>query len=352
MVRRSRSVSRQEQGECQSCKANHENNQLIICEKCHNWSHFSCVGLNEDLSARVKDFYCEDCTRKYNLVITWKESEPNHQQRVLKRDKYFEVEEILDHRIKHFGANVQRTFLVKWRGYSLAQSTWEPEVHMDGCFQTLQAYLRRHNLPYSTITGLVGSVDQEPNEKNWVDLHDVLKVYNIYKDQYFKSSTLPAQIYNGSTDDMDDGIYFVRCMQHCLVVLIFCNTAYAADGLNIMKNDIQAFKMIRSILPKKLCVCYYKQQSKVDFCGSTAILIALEFTRYYLKGRIQHHIVSPRHWKGRIERKLHKYESKNLTGNLVSFRPRLKCIHCERSFQYSKIRNFRSHEHRCPFKTN
>ena len=49
----------------------------------------------------------------------------------------YEVEDILDHRSRGRG---RTEYLVKWRGYSVFESTWEPEANLTNCARTLAMY--------------------------------------------------------------------------------------------------------------------------------------------------------------------------------------------------------------------
>jgi len=44
-----------------------------------------------------------------------------------------EVEDILDVRISRRGKSRHHEFLIKWRGYDVFDSTWEPEAHLANC---------------------------------------------------------------------------------------------------------------------------------------------------------------------------------------------------------------------------
>lgn len=82
-----------------------------------------------------------------------------------------------------------RQFYIQWKGYLPRDNTWEPESHLDECLDILQKYLRDKNLPLSKLIGLVGSShssSQEVNKLNWVTPHDILKVFNYFKNRYFK----------------------------------------------------------------------------------------------------------------------------------------------------------------------
>ena len=56
----------------------------------------------------------------------------------------FEVENILRHR--YVGRKKELRYLVQWRGYSRAESTWEPEEHLRNAPEVLESYKSTHHL--------------------------------------------------------------------------------------------------------------------------------------------------------------------------------------------------------------
>ena len=56
----------------------------------------------------------------------------------------YEVENILQHKL--VGRKKEIKYLVQWRGYSQAESTWEPEEHLRNAFKVLEAYKSAHCL--------------------------------------------------------------------------------------------------------------------------------------------------------------------------------------------------------------
>ena len=60
------------------------------------------------------------------------------------RESEFEVENILQH--KFVGQKKEICYLVQWRGYSQAESTWEPEEHLTNAPEVLEAYKSSHYL--------------------------------------------------------------------------------------------------------------------------------------------------------------------------------------------------------------
>ena len=60
------------------------------------------------------------------------------------RESEFEVKNILQH--KFIGQKKEIHYLVQWRGYSQAESTWEPEEHLRNAPEVLEAYKSSHHL--------------------------------------------------------------------------------------------------------------------------------------------------------------------------------------------------------------
>ena len=52
----------------------------------------------------------------------------------------YEVEDILDHRLVRRGRRTTEQFLVKWKGYSIFESTWEPRANLTNCPDILRAF--------------------------------------------------------------------------------------------------------------------------------------------------------------------------------------------------------------------
>ena len=52
----------------------------------------------------------------------------------------YKVEDILDHRFCGRGRSLCTEYLVKWRGYSVFELTWEPEANLTNCACTLALY--------------------------------------------------------------------------------------------------------------------------------------------------------------------------------------------------------------------
>ena len=58
----------------------------------------------------------------------------------------FEVEDLLDHRTCRRGSASGLEYLVKWKGYSVFEATWEPTLNLTNCSEVLSAHMQRRGL--------------------------------------------------------------------------------------------------------------------------------------------------------------------------------------------------------------
>ena len=58
----------------------------------------------------------------------------------------YKVEDILDHHSRGRGRSSCMEYLVKWRGYSVFESMWEPKANLTNCARTPALYQQRRGL--------------------------------------------------------------------------------------------------------------------------------------------------------------------------------------------------------------
>ena len=56
------------------------------------------------------------------------------------------MEDLLDHRTRRRGSASGLEYLVKWKGYSVFEATWEPASNLTNCSEVLSAYRQRRGL--------------------------------------------------------------------------------------------------------------------------------------------------------------------------------------------------------------
>ena len=60
---------------------------------------------------------------------------------IINNEEEYEVEQILDKRIRQYGKSAKTQYLVKWKGYPEYDATWEPEANLKNAQEKIQDYL-------------------------------------------------------------------------------------------------------------------------------------------------------------------------------------------------------------------
>lgn len=311
----------------------------ISCVKCDSWLHLKCVNLTPDSLARIASFFCSTCSSTFNLRTVWRKKRLTPEKRRDKRQNYYEVLKIIKHSGRVIGS---RRFLVRWKNYSPAEDSWVDEKDMDGCTDLLQEYLRANNLDLSPIEGYMGSSDvQLANKDNWLKMSVLLKEFAFYKSQYFDDVALKFESWTSFGEE--DGIYFVEWQNHCYVVLYIATkrVGYIADGGRLFRTDSELAQELEQLLEIRLISCEYLQQTGVDHCVSSAILIGLGMIQSYRMQLPPLTIVVPKSWHKRITEAMHDYESKSVELLPLHLRrARLTCRVCGKGF-HKKLQCYR-----------
>lgn len=333
--------------QCPECVVG-ETSEMICCSFCNQWFHYACVGLEEKLVAKIKDFSCDLCIAERDKFTTWKGFRPTGLKKVEKATKYFEVKDIISWKWGEYEGVRTRLFTVRWKGYSHEYDTVEPEKHLDGCLDKLQEYLRIMGQPYSQIDGLVGSSSSSgSNESNWVSVDHIFSLLKTYKDRYFPSVDLKYETWNefGKTDQL----YLVKFESHCFMVLYYAKRQLGiiADGGNIYRTNEEMSIRIRSLLKIRLRGLDFNCQSKADHCGSSAVLIGLELIRLYQSGHTPDELISPCSWREDIVSQMHREYSESLRVPVHQFQKRMKCSKCGKSFRGTERRSYHQHVVMC-----
>lgn len=305
--------------------------RMLVCDRCDHSIHYTCASIPDSQAARVLNFYCDNCEALGERTV-WREERPNRRQLIDKKKNYFEVEKILDH--KYIGQ--ERHFLIKWKGYSARYSTWEREKNLDGCLNLLQNYLRSKGLRASGIIGLLGSsATGRHDQRNWVTMEECLATIQRLKRKStsLRSVEVTIDIWENKKDGCD-GLYLFRHHHHVYIILYVRarNLGYIADGGNLFRTDLELANDIREITEMRLISVAFNYQSKIDHCGSSAIMIALEMLRCYKLQMRPQNLVPNKSTYRIIRKTMHKYESKRekIPVGRDNF-PR--CHNCKRGFR-------------------
>lgn len=270
-------------------------------------------------------------------------------------DDTYEVDNIISVR----GSVPNREFQVMWRGYPASKSTWEPELNLQGAFESVQKFLRSYPEQEKTILKGDKNMGAECdslirlNEYNWVSLKRVMDVIETYTQPKYK--IINVLEFEGESTDDGDKIYLINYQRHCFVSLMLEeeNICYIADGIDLFLNDQATNIEITNLLRVRkqdvsIFGLSYQKQSCVDYCASSAVLIALEFKRMYRSRTIPSVITASPWIRNTVTSLLHKHCSQRLTSwQPVDQIPIPSCPFCGRSFKGKKRTAISAHSRFC-----
>lgn len=331
-----------------------EDDEMIQCDKCDNWLHYSCCKLTQVEVDRIIKFYCKSCREKYNLMSEWEKvnfEENSIEYRELKSSKYHPITKIIEHDFE----DDKRIFKVEWEGVDPSTGrpwtpSWEWEHNLDGSLDLLQDYCISKNIELSTIVGRAGNVSSLDETPNFVEITKIHQTFlKVLEGMQLKTS-LKIEIWNSSTYLKEDGMYFIYLEGHCYILLYYSyiDIGYIADGSNAFINVKSVRMKLGEMTGKTLFPRRFLQQRKVDHCASSAVVIALDMVRHYNTDVRQHLIIAERRLHDRIIRLFHKTPSQDLVPKrLHEHQMRLICNYCNKKFAKGKIRNLKCHIFRC-----
>jgi len=187
----------------------------------------------------------------------------------------------------------------------------------------------------------------EPNRRNWVTLDQVIECYWIYEKRISKGKEIPIEVWAEALPD-HDSIIMIPLLFHLYVGLYYHKDriAYIADGGNRFKNRIDMTINLKDMLKVSLIGCHFDQQNYIDHCGSSGVMIALEFKKAYFSATIPLRLISARYYQQRIRKSLYKDLSVSSGNDINSYK--LACIYCQRKFKPGRNRSFTRHVLTCP----
>lgn len=308
--------------------------------------------MSQEVVDAIDEYSCRKCTILKRRKTTWKLEEAAPIKSKEKKDFYFEVESILDHRIDNMTG--KRDFLVRWKGYPVSASSFEPEEHLDGCYPILQEYCRLKKIEFSTIEGIVGATKDASEETiNWVKPSKILETYLKLKPA-ITPSNIPAKILDSMTVVKDeDTLYFVPFKGHCYVILYYGdnNLGYVADGKNQFDSHEDIAEELTEYVGIPLVGRKYDHQTADDHCGSSAVIIGLMLARHYHLNLKPDTITAPPRIRKRVKARFHPNPSGQIEKKILhKFGANLKCDLCGKKFSRGKIANLECHmvkAHRC-----
>lgn len=131
-------------------------------------------------------------------------------------------------------------------------------------------------------------------------------------------------------------MYFLSHDFHCFVLLYIhsLRAAYIADGGNLFRERQEVANQIKNIVQLRLISLSYDQQSRVDHCATSAVIIGMEMLRMQANGMRLKKLIGNKSMRMRISRAFHNAYSQPLEVlPLTNFAMRLICETCKRTFR-------------------
>lgn len=305
----------------------------LLCSLCLQSFHTICEGFRDSDASLIDRFVCSACSLLTGSFSHWKQDDANEFWLNEKQKHYYDIEDIVNHEEIEINGEIVRFFEIKWHGY--AETTWEPEQHLDGCLDVLQNYCVHNNLVRSSIEGHFGySEENEYNKDNWVTISKVLETYDKFENRFFKDQHLSIEEWSGNLPS-DDSILIIPLKFHLYVGLYISKKKLCiiADGGNQFFKHVKLARDLSELINCGLVSCYYEARVGIDHCGSSAVLIALEMKRAYFSGQLPIKLSPQPTLSSRVIKFMHKSDTKFYPANSYSVG---NCLYCQKGFRLRK----------------
>ena len=200
----------------------------------------------------------------------------------------------------------------------------------------------------SSIQGLVGASSSDNYDKiHWRNITEIIKFTKKYMKNISCNVDLPIIPWTGKKGH--DCLCFLNFDSHCFVLLYLYKAkfAYIADGTNRFIEDPKKSEDIREIVGLPLKALSYNQQFKIDFCASSAVLIALELLTNYKKNIFPRELIPSPSLVKRVRGEMgHMSGSTPLDIPLHLRKKNLSCPYCGKSFR-GKNSSYKPHIRKC-----
>lgn len=326
------------------CKKPYEDGELMIqCDTCLDWFHPECQNIThthaKELSEGDEPYYCTNCSdlnQDENVPPNQQSAYLTHEETAPESPQEYKVISIIDHKLNR--TTRQMEFLVKFAD-DTQYDYWIPEDDCAGCYILVEEYRRKHNLGPTHLpksAGTVGaSLSSNINPKNWVTTDQILKSVDIYIKRYIIKKDIPVIVFKELL--ATDAIYIIPLFNHCYVglYLVQDNHLILSDGNGeyLKSKEVQA--EISGYFPNaKTTYKSFYQQSRVDFCGSSASAIAIELKKSYQLGYYPEIIRSEDFVYQRLVGTFHKHDSEKLVKGFkpIHTLPQRTCPTCGKRF--------------------
>lgn len=329
---------------------------LIQCEECIKWYHMKCQGITQVEADLVEKFLCHSCksddSSSHSETVSSDTSSSDDENIP---DGEFEVDKILGHKIM----DGKIIYNVRWKGYGPEEDSYLSAKELVNAHLMVEKYRLEHGITIGTVykpskVGFLSSSSARGDlysEENWIDIDTILKCINTYSSRRSYTRIINVELFD--TIKTRDHIYVVQFVTHAIVALCQYDEriCYLCDGSNQVITSKRVQSHLLQLFPNfDLKFIRFDHQRNVDHCGSSAVLIALEFMRLYgSSSQIPHTLTVERSVQERLVSTFHKERSTKL-GSWIPIKNNLpvnSCTKCGKTFKSRDRRPLVTHMRNC-----
>ena len=169
----------------------------------------------------------------------------------------------------------------------------------------------------------------------------MIKTYQKFERYVYGAETISVLEWSGELPT-SDSIIVLPYTFHIYLCLYYARRqlCFIADDSNMFNSRYEVNAGLRKLIKCNMIGCFFDQQTKLDYCGSPAVLISLELKRAYFSLKLPLELAAPKRNVERVTAELHHFESNGLEKPLHEIRRKLKCVKCLKGFM-------RNHRRRC-----
>lgn len=258
-------------------------------------------------------------------------------------DPEYPVEKIVGHRPTD--RLNEYKFTLRFRGYPPSEDLEFHEKDIPECYELIAAYRLLKNLGPSFIeppedVGYTMQSRAQGNPDNWLKFTKIPELIKKYNNRKF-NRPLVVLAFDQQFGN-NDAIYLIQFANHALVGLYYANnkSLFIADGPNSV-DDPHYHRIIEKLVRSKFTAVKVFGQTKVDYCATSAALIAIEFMKIYDSGApVPLEISLPKWRKEKLTNVYHKEKSETLSGwkPVQANQQMLNCPKCDLQFKGKDIK--------------
>ena len=243
----------------------------------------------------------------------------------------------------HIVKSSERHFRVKWRGYKT--STLEPESNLKHCISLINEYCRKVGIPISAYSELAGRCRATTTTiTNWTTTNQVVQAARKLLTKH-NLTTPVSECIPGRTLDRNT-IYVLNTQSQFFVMYKEEDTIRLSDGGNLYLTCPRTRKHIDRKIGSQITPIKSECQTRENFCGSAAVLIAYEMAKKIKSRQPWSTLIPTSSTKHRIEKQLHRTKQKQkIHDEKISIL--LRCPYCNKPYKRGKRRNYNSHVQQC-----